>query len=218
MVKDPTTSPIVHVANHANDEIQASIYNSLVGFYRLAFSSLRNVIEQMTIGLHIELEGDQVIFNDWINGDQELKFGWAADKVHKHSSVGTLESYLIDNLNDSLFRQKNQKAGPGFARRLFSELSNFTHGGPEFTNADMWQDSTGPIFVLQAFKRWIGVFAKTYSFGVLEAKLAHPNITNLAFGSSLTIKDLYERAFNMVPQKEDGYIILNEVLNLTSFW
>ena len=75
-VKKPSTSPIAHCASTAIDEVQASIYNALVGFYRLAFSSLRNILEQMTIGLHLELSGNQKMFSDWLNGDRELKFGW----------------------------------------------------------------------------------------------------------------------------------------------
>lgn len=217
-VKDPTTSPIAHVAVHATDELQASTYNALVGFYRLAFSSLRNVLEQMTIGLHLKLAGNQSLFRAWFNGNRELNFGWAADNALRHSSVGNLERYLTNTLGDNLFRQKTRNQSGGFARRLFSELSEFTHGGPAFTNAALWQGSTGPIFVPKAFEKWTGTFAKTYALGVLEAKLAQPNVTNLAFGSSLCIRDLFKQVVNMVPAGEDGLTILRAVLNLKAVW
>ena len=217
-VKYPTTSPIAHVASHAIDEIQASIYNALVGFYRLAFSSLRNVLEQMTIGLHLKLSGDQNRFLAWLNGDRELGFGWAADNVPYHSSVRNLERHLTSTIGDNLFQQKKQKKSGGFARRLFSELSQFTHGGPAFTNADLWQGSNGPIFVPQAFEKWSRTFAKTYAFGVLEVKLAQPEVTALGSGSSLSIRELFEQVVNMIPVKEDGLIILQTVLNLKTLW
>ena len=122
-VEDPSSSPAAHVASISIDEIQASIYNVLVGFYRLGFSSLRNVLEQMTIGMHLELANDKRTFGDWLKGNRELNFGWAADNVHKHSSISSLEHHLIDDLGESLFRQKKQKFGPGFARRLFNILN-----------------------------------------------------------------------------------------------
>lgn len=212
------TSPIDHASLNAIDEIQGSIYNALVGFYRLAFSSLRNVLEHMTIGLHLTLAGDQKTFSTWLKGGCELRFGWAADKAPQNPHVSKLEHYLTNSLGDNLFRQKMQNRSEGFARRLFSELSEFTHGGPASTNAALWQGSNGPIFVPQAFEKWAGTFAKTYTLGVLEAKLAQPNVTTLAFGSKLSIRDLFEQAVKIVPTGEDGMPIFMEVLNLKSLW
>lgn len=211
-IEDPTTSPIAHVACNATDEFQASIYNALVGFYRSAFSSLRNVVEQMTVGLQLKLADDQDTFRSWLSGDCELGFGWAADRVPGHTSVADLERYLTETVGDDLFRQRAPNQSGGFARRLFSELSNFTHGNPAFTNADMWQ-SNGPIFVARAFERWASIFAKTYALGVLEVKLAQPDITTLAFGSPLSIRDLFEQVVNTIPEEEDGSVILRAVLN-----
>jgi len=200
------------------DEVQASIYNALIGFYRLAFSSLRNILEQMTIGLHLELTDNQKIFSDWVSGDRELRFGWATDNVSHHSSVYNLERHLANMTGDNLFQQKTQKKRAGFARRLYSELSQFTHGGPAFTNADLWDGSNGPIFVPKAFEKWSATFAKAYALGVLEVKLAQPKIKALGSGSSLTIRNLFKQIVNRVPQKEDGSIILQTILNLKDVW
>lgn len=217
-VENQATSPIVHVAMHSTDELQASVYNALVGFYRLAFSSLRNVLEQMTIGLYLNLTSDKNRFSDWLKGDCELRFGWAADKATRHSSMRELEQNLQNTLDDNFFRQKTQSQSGGFARRLFSELSGFTHGGPEFTNADLWEGSNGPIFVAQAFERWAATFAKTYALGVLEAKIAQPKVIALAAGSSLSIRDLFEQVVNIIPKGEDGLILLQSVLNQKDLW
>jgi hypothetical protein len=217
-VPDPTTSPIAHVASLVNDELQASIYNALVGFYRLAFSSLRNVLEQMSVGLQLELACDQTKFLKWMNGNYELRFGWAADNLVGHSSVARLETYLINTLGDNLFRQKTREDREGFARRLFKELSEFTHGGPAFTSADLWQGSNGPIFVAKAFEKWVVTFAKTYALGVLEAKLAQPCVNRLGFGSQLSIKKLFRQVASMTPTQEDGSAILRKTINLKWLW
>jgi len=205
--EEPDTSPIAHVALEITDEFQASIYNALVGFYRLAFSSLRNVVEQMTIGLQLNLANDQDAFRFWLRGNQ-LLFGWAADCVQHNTPVADLERHLMEAVGDNLFRPKASNQSQGFARRLYSELSNFTHGGPAFTNADMWQ-SNGPIFVSHAFEKWASAFIKTYALAVLETKLAEPNLTALAYGSSSSIRSLFKQATSMIPEPEDGFNILN---------
>lgn len=142
----------------------------------------------------------------------------ARDNAPRHLPVANLERYLVSALGDDLFRQKTRNQAGGFARRLFSELSGFTHGGPAFTNADLWQGSNGPIFVREAFEKWTGTFAKTYALGVLEAKLAQANITVVSFGSSLSVRDLFQQVVKMIPSSEDGLAILQAVLNLKTLW
>jgi SAM-dependent methyltransferase len=65
-------SPLCAAACDAGDEFQASISNALVGFYRVAFSCLRNALENMSIGLELELSSDSVRFNSWQSGEIEL--------------------------------------------------------------------------------------------------------------------------------------------------
>ncbi len=99
-------SPIANCATVGIDEIQGSIYNALVGFYRLSFSALRNMVEQITIGLALELSGNNKIFMEWLKGDTDLKFGWASDLLLQNQSIHNLEEMLLQSIGDSLFRQK----------------------------------------------------------------------------------------------------------------
>jgi len=207
-------SPIANCATAGIDEIQGSIYNVLVGFYRLSFSALRNMVEQITIGLALELSGNNKIFVDWLKGDEELKFGWASDLLLRNQSIHNMEETLMDSIGDSLFQQKTASNNGGFARRLFSELSQFTHGGPEFSNADLWEGSNGPIFVPKSFKRWSVTFSKAYTLCVLEAKLAKPTITVLGAGSKQTIGNLYRLLLGKIPAKEDGSAVFQTLMDL----
>lgn len=58
----PAESPIADVLCNATDEFAASIYNALTGYYSVAFSALKNVVENMAIGLHLELSHDVSAF------------------------------------------------------------------------------------------------------------------------------------------------------------
>jgi hypothetical protein len=53
-------------------------------------------------------------------------------------------------VNDSLFDQKTLNDEGGFARRIFSGISNYTHSRPGHTDSDM-RKSNGPIYVRSAF-------------------------------------------------------------------
>jgi hypothetical protein len=201
-------SPVAYVASDAADELQASIFCAVTGYYRVAFSCLRNAIEQMTIALQLELSGDLALFQNWLSGQEELGLGWAADLLPRETRVSALENWWRINVSDDLFSQKKKyRPGGGFVRRLFSELSEFTHGGPGFTDADMRQ-SNGPIFVKEAYERWLDTFRQVYTVGILEAQIARPGTRNLAFGSELTSRSLFDAVLTVLPSDADGRTLL----------
>lgn len=177
LTSNPTESPTAIAACDAGDEFQAATYNSLVGYYRLAFSCLRNVLEQITIALQLSLGNDVQDFADWRNGDDRIKFGWAADRLPKSSRVAALEGHLKSAAADSLFEQ----APKGLARRLFVELSKRTHGAAGFTDGDSRQ-SNGPIFLAETFLNWCAAALKTYAIALHELKLAHAQLNDLPWG------------------------------------
>jgi hypothetical protein len=116
---DPTESPAAIAPCDAGDEFQAAMFAALVGYYRVAFSCLRNVLEQITIALQLSLSNDAQGFSDWRNGEDRIKFGWAADRLPKSPHVAAFEARLKAAASDSLFGQ----APKGLARRFFVELS-----------------------------------------------------------------------------------------------
>jgi len=206
-----TQCPIAHVACDASDELQASIFCSLTGYYRVAFSCLRNVIEQMTVALQLELSDALALFQNWLDGQEELKLGWAADLLPKNASVSALESQWRITVNDDLFSHRGQgKQRGGFVRRLFGDLSAFTHGAPGFTDSDM-RNSTGPIFVKEAYERWLTKFRQVYAVGILEAQIAKPKIRSLAYGSDMTSRSLYNAVLGELNSGTDGYMLLTSI-------
>lgn len=184
---DPKESPAAFAACNATDELQAGTYCALVGYYRVAFSCLRNVLEQITIGTRLALSADAKSLADWRNGDERIGFGWAADTITKSPEVRALEKHLKATVADSLFAQ----APKGVARRLFAQLSKYTHGAAGFTDVD-FRKSNGPIFVHEAFLAWCIAALKTYAVALHELRLAH-TLKALPYGPPPVTFDAFRR-------------------------
>jgi hypothetical protein len=201
-------SPIARVALESAAYFQASVHNALVGYYRLAFTSLRGVVENMTMGLHFELTPDRSKFASWLAGD-EVGFGWAADQLRLNSAVAQLEGLLKSSTGDDLFRQRNVASHDegGLIRCLFRELSKYAHGGPNYTDADLWA-SNGPIFVRTVFEFWAHTFVLVYALGLLQIQLARPNLKMSTRGSRRKVKALFETAvLTLAPESDERRIL-----------
>ena len=185
---DPTSSPTAIASCDAADEFQGATYCALVGYYRVAFSCLRNVLEQITIGVQLATRNDAQDFTDWRNGEERIRFGWAADMIVKNPVTARLEKHLRTKTRDSLFNQNSK----GMARRLFVEFSKYTHGVSGFTDADS-RESNGPIFVPKPFLDWRAASLKTYAIALHALKLAHPQLDVLPDGPPATTLDEFRR-------------------------
>ena len=177
-------SPTAIAARDATDEFQAATYVALVGYYRVAFSCLRNVLEQVTIAAQLQIGGNTHDFEDWRNSEDRVRFGWATDLLPGNPKVSALEQRLKSSVADCLFQQ----APKGLVRRMFAHLSKYTHGAVGFADGDV-RDSNGPIFVDHLFLKWCVAALKTYAIALTELKLAHPDLDNLPSGPPATTLD-----------------------------
>lgn len=209
LTTDPTRCPTAIAACDAGDELQAATYCALTGYYRVAFSCLRNVLEQISIATQLEISRDLRTFTDWRNGEERIRFGWAADMLPRNSCVGALERHIGATVTDSLFGQTPK----GLARRFFVELSKYTHGAPGFTDADSRQ-SNGPIFLAKTFLDWCVAALKTYAIALHELKLAHPQLNDLPWGPPpATLDEFRRRVADQIPSS-DRVIFLS----IVNFW
>jgi len=199
------TSPLEHVAFGALEDFEASIHNALVGFYRIAFASLRSVIENTAIGLQFELSGDRSAFSDWLSGRSERKFGfgWAADQLPRHPHVGALEEALKAATGDDLFHQRSNSDQGGFIRGFFTTLSNYTHAAPNYADGDIWK-SNGPVFVRTAFEEWSHAFLTAYAFAVLQVRLAQPPNKKIPLDSRCSLRQMFINASAQLPAACDS--------------
>lgn len=138
----------------AGDNFQSATYTALTGFYRLSVDALRGALELMAIATWAQVCGRDEEFEKWRKGSIVLSFGKACDGLI--SATEPLRAHLRSLVNDTLFDPKNSSTQGGFARRIYSGISDFSHSRPGYADGDM-RDSNGPIYVSSAFEHvsWI---------------------------------------------------------------
>jgi len=132
----------------AGDDFQAATYSALTGFYRLSVAALRSALELTAIGAWAQVCRKEKEFRSWRAGKSSLSFGQACDGLS--GATTPLRGHLRATVNDSLFDQRNSTAEGGFARRIYSGISEFSHSRPGHADSDM-RESNGPIYVRSAF-------------------------------------------------------------------
>ena len=157
----------------AADDFQGAVFNALCGFYRLSFTSLRSVVELVTIGTEAHISGNFSAFEKWRAGQLTITFDAACSGINRSSRVQTLRGHLRAKLSDSLFDPKQPSQTGGWARRLYSALSNYSHSRPGHTDADARQ-SNGPIYVPKTFVQTVGMHIEVAAFAFIMVKLARP--------------------------------------------
>jgi hypothetical protein len=175
----------------AHDDLQASIFDALHGYYRTAFSALRNAVELMTIGTCGALNSTPP-YVSWRSGSAEFRFGSACDQLSNEPLIGAFNASLRAAGHQSLWDAKRDLLPRGYGRRLYRKLSNYAHSRPGFTDADL-RESNGPIYAHRAFFDWYYAYLQTISYCSILMFLASPNGDRGAFA------DLFIEDPNVIP-------------------
>jgi hypothetical protein len=168
----------------ATDDMQASFFDALHGYYRTAFSALRNVIELMTIGTCGALTKTP-LYEEWRKGATEFKFGTACDLLSRDASLATFNQGLRSKGHESLWDARLAGSPGGYSRRLYRNMCDFAHSRPGFTDGDL-RASTGPIYVPRVFRDWYYAFLRTTSLCSVLLLLARPKGDRAAFADLFT--------------------------------
>jgi hypothetical protein len=168
--RDPVEDATLDVA----DEFHAATYNSLHGYYRQAFGCLRNALETMAIATYCQVTKQRALYRQREAGKARIEFGKACDGLVNVPRLVNLRRRLKGELDDSIFDPKKGGVDEGgWARRLYSDLSEYEHSRPNFRNADMWQ-SNGPVFSPKDFTRLAAGVHETAALCFLMVKMARP--------------------------------------------
>jgi hypothetical protein len=165
--------PLYDTILDAADEFQAVTFNALHGYYRQAIGCLRNALEQVTIGTYFQVCHREADFAQWRAGQTKILFGQACGSLHRAAPVQPCNAHIRTTLGDSIFNQKTKTSSGGWARRLYSELSDYSHTRPGFTNVDMWA-SNGPIYVRETFVSTVEMYLQTSALCFILVKLGRP--------------------------------------------
>ena len=158
----------------ASDEFQTCLFNSLCGFYRVAASCLRNALELNTIGVYFQLSSNPSEFLEWKEGKREISFGMACDQLLRHPKTKPLHNFLKSQMAYSIFEQKSTGNSGGWARRLYSELSDFAHSRPTLSSFILWDESNGPAYTPSSFHMVYALYLDTMALSYVLVKLAKP--------------------------------------------
>ena len=171
---DADQDAMFHTMLDVADELQACVYNSLCGYYRVASSCLRNALELNTIEAYLQLCCTQSDVEQWIKGDRRITFGEACDHLRGHATIQLLESFVKSKMDYTIFGQKQTGKEEGWARKTYSRLSEFTHARPTATMARMWGGSNGPVYVSFSFGTVYALYLETAAISWVLLKLARP--------------------------------------------
>ena len=172
----------------ATDDMQASFFDALHGYYRTAFSALRNVIELMTIGTCGALTKTP-LYAEWQKGTTEFKFGMACDLLSRDASLAAFNEGLRSKGHESLWDARRGGSQGGYSRRLYRNMCDFAHSRRGFTDGDL-RSSNGPIYVSKVFRDWYYSFLGTTSLCAVPLFLARPTGDHAAF-ADLFIDDYH---------------------------
>ena len=180
----------------AGDNFQSATYTALTGFYRLSVDALRGALELMVIATWAQVCRQDKKFQKWSKGSLVLSFGQACDGLISDNEP--LRTHLRSVVNDTLFDPKDLSTQGGFARRIYSGVSDFSHARPGYADADM-RASNGPIYVTSAFEHvsWIQfeVIGLCYVLALIaRPKLVIPEAVVKLFDNVTQLKSRVSRA------------------------
>ncbi len=109
----------------AHDDFDAAVYTAIVGYYRLSISAIRSALELVTIGTWAQVCGKSKESKQWQRGKIQLSLGRACDDLIRPTA--SLNDQLRSKVNDTLFDQRGVSSKGGWVRRIFGDISDYSH-------------------------------------------------------------------------------------------
>ena len=128
----------------------------------------------MTIATYCQVKNQRSLYRERAAGNVKIEFGKACDGLVNAPRLKVLRTVLRAGLDHSIFDQRRSALdNAGWARRLYSDMSEYEHARPNFRNADLWE-SNGPVFSPKAFTSLGAYFFETAVLCFLMVKMARP--------------------------------------------
>ena len=159
----------------AADCFQASVFDSLHGFYRSALSNLRSILDIMAAGALGNIRPSDEVYLRW-------KAGHSGASLNFPNCRSRLSRASKDAIHKKFYKQS------GWVESLYDELCSFVHARPDGTDFSFWH-SNGPIYVERGFQIAYVFQLTTYAASYILAKTARPQLS--VPGGSRFLCDIY---------------------------
>lgn len=179
------------------DELQASTYACLTGFYRQAIAGLRLGIEALAAGAYFRAVPNPAKYAQWADGLKEGQL-WMKDIRGELAHVTPYTKFEGKAGQDTLLGKE------GWLNFLYGRLSTFSHGRPFFKteegdivptcNVGLWGDSNGPVYEPRSVRLWSVFYADVALCCLLLVGLAEPQIVNLERPNGIAFGDFVDLA------------------------
>ncbi len=196
VIESSADDPIYEVSLTFGDELQASLYAVLTGFYRQAIAGLRSGLEGMMAGALFRAYPDPAEFKGWADGTGD-KLWWS----NMRKRLAKVAPYA--QFEGSGQRLDHLMADGGWVNYLYQRLSAFSHGRPQHVdefgrwmptaNVYLWGGSNGPIYEPEAFRLWTAYYTGVALTALFLVGLSEPRVVSIATPTEVAYRELLLR-------------------------
>jgi hypothetical protein len=201
--EDPREDALALASLVVGDELQASLYLALTGFYRQSISILRFALEAVLAGAYFRAAGDDALFRQWADGHRDGQL-WV--KVIR-SELRKSEPY---SRFEGAPRGRNQlMSRGGWVDRRYAFLSGFSHGRLQVvndfgdpipsTNTGLWSGSSGPVHEARSVRIWSVYYFDLALLFLILYGLADPRLLALEKPQAIPFLTFAKRLFEYHP-------------------
>lgn len=156
------------------DDMAASLFCLMHGYYKQAIGALRAALEGMTFACICELKGEGQRWKMWQAGE-DFRFARIRQELRKVPIFQEQEEESQETVGQTLFADRSGSYGGGWVTGLYARLSSYIHGRGDTANSNLWE-SNGPIYSARGMKASYTCFLETYALLLLMAKTAFPDL------------------------------------------
>lgn len=196
LVPDPGEDALALAPLIVSDELQASPYAALTGFYRQAIAGLRPALEATMAGAYFRAFPSREKFKQWADGHGGGEL-WMKESRPELAKV-TPYVQFEDPREDVPFLGRS-----GWVNFIYQRLNSFSHGRPQYTDEDgnqiptnnvgLWGGSNGPVYEPRSVRLWSVFYFDIGLLCLLLTGLAEPRILHIGRPNDLPYFVLLER-------------------------
>lgn len=188
---DPRDDALALACLNVSDELQASTYLALTGFYRQAIAVLRSAVEGIVVGCYFRAFPDPEGFADWADGERAGKQRFMTMRTRLAGVTPCSDFKGISGEFPSLM------GDDGWVNYIFGSTSGFSHGRPfqvnrwgdrvPSSNVELWGGSNGPVYEPGSVTLWSTFFFDSTLLCLELVGLADERVARLTSSTDVRI-------------------------------